>query len=342
MSLRPLLLGAIFAALGLPVIAGDTYQAIPFSALNGWQDDDHAAALEAFKVTCGDMSGEEWESLCAVAQQNPNARLYFETFFQPVMTKTTEPALFTGYYEPELDGSLTRTGRFRYPIYGVPKEVRAGGLWKTRRDIEENQVLKGRGLELAWVENPADIFFLQIQGSGRVRLQDGTTIRLGFGGSNGHRYQAIGPHLVELGVLQEHEVSANRIKQWVLDNPEKGQEIVWENPAYVFFRRVGDVPSDKGPLGAMNRSLTALRTLAVDPRYVTLGAPVWLEKGGSRPLNRLMIAQDTGSAITGPQRADVFFGTGSQAGIAAGLTKDSGRMILLLLIQEVRARISGQ
>ena len=213
MSLRPLLLAAIFAALGLPVIAGDTYQAIPFSALNGWQDDDHAAALEAFKVTCGDMSGEEWESLCAVAQQNPNARLYFETFFQPVMTKTTEPALFTGYYEPELDGSLTRTGRFRYPIYGVPKEVRAGGLWKTRRDIEENQVLKGRGLELAWVENPADIFFLQIQGSGRVRLQDGTTIRLGFGGSNGHRYQAIGPHLVELGVLQEHEVSANRIRQ---------------------------------------------------------------------------------------------------------------------------------
>ena len=210
------------------------------------------------------------------------------------------------------------------------------------RDIEENQVLKGRGLELAWVENPADIFFLQIQGSGRVRLQDGTTIRLGFGGSNGHRYQAIGPHLVELGVLQEHEVSANRIKQWVLDNPEKGQEIVWENPAYVFFRRVGDVPSDKGPLGAMNRSLTALRTLAVDPRYVTLGAPVWLEKGGSRPLNRLMIAQDTGSAITGPQRADVFFGTGSQAGIAAGLTKDSGRMILLLPIQEARARISGQ
>ena len=191
MSLRPLLLAAIFAALGLPVIAGDTYQAIPFSALNGWQDDDHAAALEAFKVTCGDMSGEEWESLCEVAQQKPNARLYVETFFQPVMTKTTEPALFTGYYEPELDGSLTRTGRFRYPIYGVPKEVRAGGLWKTRRDIEENQVLKGRGLELAWVENPADIFFLQIQGSGRVRLQDGTTIRLGFGGSNGHRYQAI-------------------------------------------------------------------------------------------------------------------------------------------------------
>ena len=342
MRFRPQLLATILVAFGLPGYAGDTYRAIPFSALNGWQDDDHAAALEAFKVTCGDMSGEDWQSLCAVAKQNPDARLYFETFFQPVVTKTKKPALFTGYYEPELDGSLTRTGRFRYPIYGVPDEVRSGGVWKTRRDIEEKEILKGRGLELAWVENPADILFLQIQGSGRVRLHDGTTIRLGFGGSNGHRYQAIGPHLVELGVLQEHEVSANRIKQWVLNNPKQGQEIVWENPAYVFFRRVDDVHSDQGPLGAMNRSLTTLRTVAVDPKYVTLGTPIWLEKGGSRPLNRLMIAQDTGSAITGPQRADVFFGTGSQAGIAAGLTKDSGRMIHLLPIQVARARVSGQ
>ena len=133
------------------------------------------------------------------------------------------------------------------------------------------------------------------------------------------------------------------IRQSKLGQTNKSnQEIVWENPAYVFFRRVDDVPSDQGPLGAMNRSLTALRTVAVDPKYVTLGTLVWLEKGGSRPLNRLMIAQDSGSAITGPQRADVFFGTGSQAGIAAGLTKDSGRMILLLPIQEARARISGQ
>jgi membrane-bound lytic murein transglycosylase A len=172
-----------------------------------------------------------------------------------------------------------------------------------------------------------------------LRLQDGTTIRLGYGGSNGHRYQAIGPNLVELGVLQEHEVSANRIIQWVQNNLEQGQEIIWKNPAYVFFRRVDDVPGDKGPLGAMNRSLTTLRTLAVDPKYVTLGMPIWLEKGGSRPINRLMIAQDTGSAITGPQRADVFFGTGSQAGIAAGLTKDTGRMILLMPIEDARALV---
>ncbi len=182
MRFRPQLLATILVAFGLPGYAGDTYRAIPFSALNGWQDDDHAAALEAFKVTCGDMSGEDWQSLCAVAKQNPDARLYFETFFQPVVTKTKKPALFTGYYEHELDGSLTRTGRFRYPIYGVPDGVRSGGVWKMRRDIEEKEILKGRGLELAWVENPADILFLQIQGSGRVRLQDGTTIRLGFGG----------------------------------------------------------------------------------------------------------------------------------------------------------------
>ena len=151
MSFRPQLLAIIFVAFGLPVNAVDTYKAIHFSAINGWQDDDHAAALAAFKVTCGDMSGEAWQSLCAVAELNPNARLYFETFFQPVMIKTTEPALFTGYYEAELDGSLARTGRFQYPIYAVPDEVRAGGIWKTRRDIDKNEALKGRGMELSLI-----------------------------------------------------------------------------------------------------------------------------------------------------------------------------------------------
>jgi membrane-bound lytic murein transglycosylase A len=342
MSLKPLIWVIFFVSLGLCVRADVQHRLIPFSGLDGWQEDDHGAALVAFKETCRDMEGSEWPQICAVAAEKPNARLFFETFFYPVLIQSTKPALFTGYFEPELEGSLTFTRRFRHPIYGVPREVRFGGLWKSRRNIEEKQILKGRGLELAWVENLADVFFLQIQGSGRVRLQNGSIIRLGYGGANGHSYRSIAKDLVEREVLLEHEVSANRIRDWVHDHPKLGQKVLWNNPAYVFFRRIDQVPAHKGPLGAMNRSLTTLRTLAVDPRFVTLGTPIWLEKGGPRPLNRLMIAQDTGSAIKGAQRADVFFGTGSRAGIAAGLTMDPGRMVVLMPIQDALSKILGQ
>ena len=182
-----------------------------------------------------------------------------------------------------------------------------------------------------------ELFFLQIQGSGRIRLPDGDVIRVGYGGSNGHTYRSVGRELVRRGVYEPHQVSAEVIKNWVRRNPEEGRDLLHHNPSYVFFRRIDEVPSEDGPLGAMNRSVTKGRSIAVDPAYTPLGAPVWVEKKGASPLHRLMVAQDTGSAITGPQRGDIFFGTGAVAGRAAGRLRDGGRMAVLLPIQRAYA-----
>jgi membrane-bound lytic murein transglycosylase A len=159
-----------------------------------------------------------------------------------------------------------------------------------------------------------EAFFLQVQGSGRIKLTDGRAIRVGFGGRNGHPYRSVGRELVRQGVFEAHQVSAQRIKRWVRDNPQAGAALLRHNPSFIFFREVNEVPPDRGPLGAMNRSVTALRTVAVDPDFAPLGAPVWIETDGASPMRRLMVAQDTGSAIKGPQRADVFYGTGAAAG----------------------------
>ena len=178
---------------------------------------------------------------------------------------------------------------------------------------------------------------MQVQGSGRVRLPNGRYIRVGYGGANGHKYRSIGVELVRRGIYNAHQVSAQVIKNWVRRNPVEGPELLRHNPSYVFFREVNQVPADKGPLGAMNRSVTTMRTVAVDPRHTPLGAPVWVEKDGKNKLRRLMIAQDTGSAIKGAQRADIFFGTGDQAGRDAGRLRDPGRMVVLMPIQRAYA-----
>lgn len=197
--------------------------------------------------------------------------------------------------------------------------------------------MDGRGLEIAWVDDAVELFFLQVQGSGRIRLPGGRTIRVGYAGFNGHEYRSIGEELVRRGVYQPHQVSAQVIQNWVRRNPVAGRELLYHNPSYVFFREVSEVPANKGPLGAMNRSITGMRSIAVDPAIVPLGAPVWIEKDGKSPLRRLMIAQDTGSAIKGAQRADVFFGTGDRAGRQAGRLRDPGRMMVLMPIQRAYA-----
>jgi peptidoglycan lytic transglycosylase A len=319
------------AAFGTEAMAQVSAEIVSFDDLDGWAEDDHEAALAVFRNTCPDMAEGEWSRLCALADQGPNARTFFELFFRPVMFGGADPALFTGYFEPELDGSSVRTSRFRFPVYRMPPEVT--GLWRTRREIEESAVLEGRGLEIAWVDDSVELFFLQIQGSGRIRLPDGTVIRVGYGGRNGHEYRSVGQELVRRGVYQPHQVSAQVIQNWVRRNPDLGRELLYTNPSYVFFRTVSTRNPEDGPLGAMNRSITTMRTIAVDPDFTPLGAPVWIEKDGETPLRRLMIAQDTGSAIQGPQRADVFFGTGDAAGLEAGRIRDPGRMIVLLPIE---------
>ncbi len=270
-----------------------------------------------------------------------DARTFFEALFRPILITDGSAALFTGYYEPELVGSLEETERFSVPLYRRPPEAPETGEWFSRKEIEDKSVLKGRGLEIVWVEDPVEKFFLQVQGSGRIRLEDGTSIRVGYGGKNGHPYRSIGEELVRRGVFDAHQVSAQVIRTWVREHPAEGADLLNHNPSYVFFREVSQVPADMGPLGAMDRSITGGRTLAVDPEFVPLGAPVWIEKDGASPMRRLMVAQDTGSAIKGAQRGDIFFGTGAQAGRKAGQVRDGGRMIVLLPIEEALARIDG-
>lgn len=320
-----------------PAASETTFEILRFDDLQGWSEDDHVKALEVFLNTCMDMRDPDWRPLCALAQQRPAARDFFELFFRPVAMEDGNPGLFTGYFEPELDGALHPDGRFRYPLYREPPEARAITPWLTREEIETGPSMKGRGLEIAWVDDPVELFFLQIQGSGRIRLPDGRTIRVGYGGANGHEYRSIGRELVRRGIYNAHQVSAQVIKNWVRRNPEAGLQLLRHNPSYVFFRRLDDLAEDRGPLGAMNRSVTAGRTVAVDPDFVPLGAPVWIEKGGTGPIHRLMVAQDTGSAIKGAQRADIFFGTGDTAGRDAGRLRDPGRMVVLMPIQRAFA-----
>jgi len=323
-----------------PAAAQDTTVTIlSFDDLDGWAEDDHQAALDVFNGTCPDLDDPDWQALCAAATAPANARTFFELFFRPVLIEDGADPLFTGYFEPELDGARRPSARFRYPLYRMPSEAREERPWLTRAEIESTPVLSGRGLEIAWVDDPVELFFLQIQGSGRIRLPDGSAIRVGYGGANGHEYRSVGEEMVRRGIYQSHQVSAQVIRNWVRRNPDDGPRLLQHNPSYVFFREVSEVPADRGPLGAMNRSITAMRSIAVDPAFTPLGAPVWVEKGGHAPLRRLMIAQDTGSAIKGAQRADVFVGTGDQAGRIAGRMKDSGRMVVLMPIQRAYAML---
>ncbi len=316
---------------------GPRYDILDFADLQGWGGDDHAAALAAFLETCRDLDDPDWAALCGLARETKDARGFFELLFRPVLIRDGAEMLFTGYFEPELNGAPYRNSTYRYPVYKMPPEARASRPWLTRRQLLTSGVMKGRGLEIAWVDDPVELFFLQIQGSGRIRFPDGRVVRVGYGGANGHPYRSIGRELVRRGVYTAHQVSMQVIANWVRRNPVAGRDLLYHNAAYVFFREVNEVPPEKGPLGAMNRSITPLRSIAVDPRYTPLGAPVWIEKEGADPMNRLMIAQDTGSAIKGAQRADIFYGTGDEAGRIAGRTKDGGRMVVLMPIQRAYA-----
>ncbi|MDQ2065188.1 MltA domain-containing protein [Xinfangfangia sp. CPCC 101601] len=330
------LLRSLCLAVGLMAPLPSVAQMLEFEALDGWYDDNHLAALVNFRSTCDLLSGPEWQPLCKVAADVPDdeasARSFFELFFKPVVVGDP-PALFTGYFEPELSGSLTRTPRFAWPLYRLPPE----GLQGQSRASIDAGALAGRGLEILWLDDPIDVYFLQIQGSGRVRLPDGQVVRLGYAGKNGHPYRSIGQELVRQGIFSLHQVSAQVIRDWVRRNPGPGQDLLAHNPSYVFFRKIGNLPADKGPIGAMGRSLTTMRSVAIDPAFTPLGVPVWIEKDGAKPLRQLMIAQDTGGAIKGAQRADIFYGTGPQAGDAAGTIKDPGRMVQLLPIDRAYA-----
>ncbi|WP_119679719.1 murein transglycosylase A [Indioceanicola profundi] len=282
------------------------------------------------------------------------ARAYFEQWFRPMLASDNGEAegLFTGYYEASLRGSRTRKGPFQTPLRRRPADLVMVDLGEFRPSLKGERVagrvvdgrlrpyedraaieagkLPEKGLELVWVDDPVDAFFLHIQGSGRVLMEDGTELRVGYDAQNGHSYFAIGRELVARGILSKEEVSMQSIRAWLEANPGEADAVMNKNPSYVFFRLL----EGEGPIGAQGVPLTPGRSLAVDRSFVAYGTPLWLEAedplDGKASIRRLMVAQDTGGAIRGPVRGDVFWGHGPDAELRAGKMRSKGRYWLLI------------
>lgn len=355
--------------------SGVGFEPVAFDVLPGWREDDHLAALKAFQSSClqviagkaGRATGAgaaELIGACRAALALPAkltraaARDFLEAHFlaHRVVHARTE-GLLTGYYEPIIYGSHTRQGKFQTPIFKRPPDLVAVGPgaprampgnltharqtptglepYATRAEIEAG-ALAGQNLELLYLASPVDKYFLQIQGAGRVRLPNGTEVRVQYDGKNGHPYRSIGRYLIDQGLLAADKMSMGALGRWLKADPARGSEVMNQNASYVFFR---ELPEDaKGPKGAFDVSLIAGRSLAIDPSVHRLGglvyvsAPTLTPKGHSRPFQRLMVAHDVGGAIKGPERADIYFGSGDKAESQASVVRHPANLYALLPI----------
>ena len=331
-----------------------------FADLEGWAEDDHAAAFGAFWRSCEADPGlpHAADALALGARTGSvAARAFFEDRFAPhVIAESASPGFVTGYYEPEIEGSYARGGPFQVPVYRRPGDLitlapeaerarfndRITGLrqtadgqvpYYTRAEIWDG-ALSGRGLELLYLKDRIELFYMQVQGSGRVRLKGGGAVRLGYDGKNGHPYTSIGRLLIERGAIAPDAMSMAAVKAWLRADETRGRALMEENRSYVFFRELDAEEGRDGPRGAQGVSLTPGRSLAVDTAYHRLGLPVFVTAPDlvteGQPFRRLMIAQDVGSAIRGPERGDIFWGTGEDAGAIAGSTRHMARFCVLL------------
>ena len=337
-----------------------------WDALPGWIADDIRPSWDAFLQSCTVLRNQQlWKEICILAdsiqrRDNTTLRQFFERHFVPYQVLNSNggsEGLITGYYEPLLKGSRKPSKHYPYPLYTTPDELlivdlskiypelkglRLRGRLEGRRVVPyysrseiENDVSNGKsrlqGYELLWVEDAVELFFLQIQGSGRVEMENGEIVRVGYQEQNGHPYKSIGKLLVDRGELSLDKASMQGIKEWGRKNPDRLNELLQQNPSYVFFR---ERPAGLlGPLGALGVPLTAGRSLAIDPRAIPQGAPVFLSTtwpNSSKQLHRLMMAQDAGGAIKGGVRADFFWGFGKEAANYAGKMKQIGKMWALM------------
>jgi membrane-bound lytic murein transglycosylase A len=344
------------------------YEAVAWSDVPAWRGTSLAPSLRAFLVGCAKLVATGvWQGVCergrGVSTDDEDAvRAFFELELAPyrvVAPDQSDQGFVTGYYEPVVPGRLARGGDYVYPVYGVPgdlvvvdlaplvpelRNLRLRGRLEGRRlvpyysrgEIEDRAARAGeagaRAIApvLAWVADPVELFFLQIQGSGQLELETGERIRLGYADQNGHPYRSLGRYLVDKGELTLEQASMQSIKAWARANPDRLQEALNANPSYVFFRHLPG--GDPGPLGTLGVPLTAGYSIAVDPRYIPLGAPVFLATTyplSDQALERLVMAQDTGGAIRGAVRADFYWGTGEAAGELAGRMRQRGRMWLM-------------
>jgi membrane-bound lytic murein transglycosylase A len=336
------------------------YQAMPFEALPGWSRAALEPSLRAFLAGCPRITGAALSRVCALGQavpksDEPAARQFFESAFTPyalVSSNGPDTGMITGYFEPIIDGSRWYNAISRYPIFGVPDDlitVDLAGVNPELRNLRLRGRVEGRRLVpyptraeidargasypapvIAWTADAVALFFLQVQGSGQVRLEGGERIRIGYADQNGHPYRSLGRYLVDRGEMPLEQASMQGIQAWAAANPAKLQEALNANPSYVFFR---ELPvTEDGPVGALGVPLTAGYSMAVDRRFVPLGAPVYLSTTyplSEERLERLMAAQDVGGAIRGVVRGDFYWGTGPEAGAAAGRMRQQGRTWLL-------------
>jgi membrane-bound lytic murein transglycosylase A len=333
---------------------------VAFTDLPGWSSDHVSEALPALQRSCAVLikspKAKDWTSLCAELETLPShddaaAWKFFENQFQPyaVASSKESDGLFTGYYEPQLRASLQQVGAYQTPLFARPDDLIAVDLGEFKNDLKGQHIvgkvdghklkpyddrttitngsLTKRAQALAFVDDPVDAFFLAVQGSGTLQLTDGSMMRVGYDGANGRAYVAIGRALADQGLI-EKPVTMQKIRDWLKTHPDRNAEIMNLNPSYVFFKKIeGD-----GPVGAEGVALTPQRSLAADPAFVALGTPVWLDTtdGSNAPLQRLVVAQDTGGAIKGVLRGDFFWGAGDDAAMQAGTMQSKGRIYLLL------------
>ncbi len=356
------------------------FEVVGYDRLDGWAADDHGAAFEAFIRSCkpvlknaeqpGDgpnravslallAACQAGLELAATRPSAADARRFFETNFTPhCVVHGSAAGLLTGYYEPLIEGSRTRTARFGVPVLRRPADLvnlvaesQRGAMahqltharksgngiepYATREEIEHG-ALEGQGLELVWLEDPVDAFFLHVQGSGQIRLPDGELIRITYDGKNGHPYSSVGRWMIDTGQFPFEQMSLQAMKVWLRADRERGKAAMRINRSYVFFRELSG-SEGQSALGVLEIPLTPGRSLAVDTAFHVIGTPVFVSapslthaNGGVGGYHRLMVAQDVGSAIRGPERGDLYFGSGDAAGQLAGVTKHEGKFVVLL------------
>lgn len=325
------------------------YLPASYAEMPGWAEADPRAALSAFRLGCASPRPataalpidaaplRDGLALACRALAGPappdaaSARAFLEAHFAPwrVEGPTGAEGLFTGYYEPTLEAARTRRPGYDAPIYALPADAKPGTMLAARAGIENDAPKDWR--VLFWARDPVDVFTLHVQGSGRLALAEGGFARVSYAGNNGHGYIAIGRLMRERGLLPEGGANMPAIQAWLRANPDAGRRIMQENPRYIFFR---EVPANEGPKGQPGAALTPLASLAVDPAFIPLGLPLWLDTTWplekDPPMRMLVVAQDTGAAIKGAVRGDVFFGSGADAARNAGHMAQRGRYFLLL------------
>lgn len=344
-----------------PSLHGDARAARPIEALVALDGDDPASLHEALRRQCALPSAPEpWPALCPTLPAPESLREWIAARFEawPLQDANGATGLLTGYYEPVVTGSRTRESALQEPLYRRPADMVAGkdgarlrlengrpaGAYPERAVLETGTLLSGH--ELLWIDDPVEAFFLHIQGSGRVRLRDGSEVRVGFADHNGQPYRAIGRELIDRGAIEAKDVDAQAIKDWLRANPLEARSVMHTNRRYVFFRELPDIgssatsaPADRvaaaarpGPPGSLGVALTPMRSVATDPAFVPTGALMFIDSThpeDAAPLRRLVVSQDRGAAITGAVRADLYWGTGDEAGRLAGATRQTARMWLL-------------